>query len=178
MDDKDYLIVIATPLLTFLFNYLFYRFIKGDIEQKIHQNNISYSGVFQEKLEVYKGLLEKIYITESSLKKLVIQGKNQKEVLAYIDDFLKYATINQPFLTEKMIKDLRALRIEFSNILWDANNLLVAKSDVINNTSPETFDSWLAATKKIMKEEPFTEIKERIMKQMKSDLQTVEGKNK
>lgn len=116
MEHFNLAVVIATPILTFIANYIFYRFIKSDVDKKIHQNNIAFSGVFQEKIEVYRELLGTIYDIKVQL---YIYGKsktqeNAKTTVLLLLDFRRFFIVNQPFLSDSMLMDLNKLRETFS----------------------------------------------------------------
>lgn len=113
---SQYLVIILTPLLTLLANYIFYRFIKADVDKKIHQNNIAFSGIFQEKIKVYRQLLEKIY----DLRLLInlydeFETKEDTKTTAlHILEFTKFYEINRPFISDAIHQASEKLRETFT----------------------------------------------------------------
>jgi hypothetical protein len=49
---------IIPVILTLVGNLIFYLFIKNKVDKSIEENKIAYSGVFREKIDIYRELVE------------------------------------------------------------------------------------------------------------------------
>src|SRR5574343_541971 len=100
---------ITPVLLTLLGNLLFYVLIKNKVDKSIEENKIAYSGVFKEKLDIYRELLDKTYSIKKELHRIQYIGNKEEleKLMLDINNYIKFYTINQPFLSEEMLKNLK-----------------------------------------------------------------------
>lgn len=161
-------VIVATPILTFLFNYLFYRFIKTDVENKIHQNNISYSGVFREKIDIYRELLEKTYDIHLILVKMSLNGTKEdgKTTILLLHEYKRFYSVNRPYLSEVVLNHFIKLFEEYKGI-WEK----LYKYNSQNNT--DGFSEFLNASKTLTATNLFSQIEKQLIEEMKVELKTV-----
>ena len=106
---------ILPAIKTIIGNFIFYLWIKGRIEKSIEKNKIAYSGIFKEKVNIYRELLEKTYGIKKELNRFQYVGTKEEgiELMQKINDYIQFYTINQPFLSDEMLSDLNKIRSEF-----------------------------------------------------------------
>lgn len=109
-----YIELLIPAILTVLGNIAFYKFIKTKSEQSIQKYSIAYSGIFMERLSIYRTLLEKMYVLKISLSEHISKDKTETgELLKNFNDFIKFSKINEPLLSDSLSFNLRKLDKEF-----------------------------------------------------------------
>jgi hypothetical protein len=112
-----YIEILIPAILTILGNIAFYKFIKTKSEQSIHKYSIAYSGIFMERLSIYRTLLEKIFDLKISLSEHISDDKTEtEELLKNFNDFIKFSRTNEPLLSDSLSVNLRKLDKEFRMI--------------------------------------------------------------
>jgi hypothetical protein len=102
-------------------NILFYIFIKIKSDKAIQKYSIVYSGVFMERLTIYRKLLEEIFDLKVSLSEHIQEDKEEtEELLKKFNSFIKCCKINEPLLSDSLSKNLQKLDKEFRLITQDA----------------------------------------------------------
>ena len=159
---------LLPAIITIIGNVIFYLLIKGRIEKSIERNKIAYSGIFTEKIKIYKELLEKTYSIKRELNRFQYVGTKEegREIMQSINNYIQFYLVNQPFLSEKMISDLNEIRKEFQEV-FDAFYKHIASDH--SGDLKEFFE----AGNKLKLDEPFKLIEERIIDEMRSDLKVI-----
>jgi len=88
------------------------------------------------------------------------------EIMKTINEYIQYYTINQPFLSENMIKNLNIIRFEFQDIFesFDKHK---------SNKTSESLTEFIKAGN-MLKGNSLSDIENKILIEMKSDLK-IEG---
>jgi len=156
---------ILPAIITIIGNLIFYVWIKGRVDKTLERNKIAYGGIFKEKVEIYRELLKRTYEIKKELNRFYYSGKKEDstEIMQKINDYIQFYLINQPFLSEQMLSDLKMLREEYQDIL-DKFYRHIANSDA------EFIDEFFKATNKLRSNGPFQEIENRIIYEMRNDL--------
>lgn len=165
---------IIPGLVAIIGNCIFYLLIKNRVDKQIENYKISYSGIFKEKIEIHKNLLKIIF----SLKRDVQQyqyfenDESFNKIRTDFNNYIEYYLINQPFIKEEIIKELKQMTTElqecfeaFSLYKVSQNNPGLSKEAYDENTK-----KYIDAGNKIKRNEPFKYIEEKILKEMKEDL--------
>jgi hypothetical protein len=160
---------ILPAIITIIGNFVFYLWIKGRIDKSIEQNKIAYSGVFKEKVNIYRELLEKTYGIKKDLNRFQYVGTKEEgtDIMQKINEYIQFYSINQPFLSDEMLSDLNKIRSEFQEV-FDKFYMHIANSNSDNLTE------FFEAGNKLKKDNPFKEIEERIIAEMRKDLKVTE----
>ena len=157
--------LVLPAIITVICNILFYLWIKKGVDKSLEQYKISYSGIFKEKIDIYRELLSKTYNLKRTISRFQYVGTKEEgsEIMESINQYINYYLVNQPFLSDDMLNDLNNMRKEFQNV-FDAfyKNL--------HSDNNELFKEWVAAGNKLKSNEPFKQIEERIIAEMKKDL--------
>lgn len=154
---------ITPVLLTLLGNLIFYVLIKNKVDKSIEENKIAYSGVFKEKLDIYRELLDKTYTIKKELYRIQYIGSKEEleKLMLSINDYIKFYTINQPFLSDEMLKNLKEIRSEFQYIFDEFYK---------HFTNQDNLEDFFKASNKLKENNPFEKIENVIISEMKKDL--------
>ena len=160
---------ILPAIITIIGNILFYLLIKGRIDKSIEKNKIAYSGIFKEKVNIYRELLERTYGIKKDLNRFQYVGTKEEgtDIMRKINDYIQFYTINQPFLSDKMLTDLNQIRSEFQEV-FDKFYMH------ITNSKSDNLTEFFEAGNKLKNNNPFKEIEERIISEMRKDLKISE----
>ena len=110
--------ILLPGLVTVAGNLIFYLWIKGRIDKSIEKNKIAFSGIFSEKILIYRELLERTYEIKKTLSLFQYSGTKEDgiSIMESINDYIKFYKINQQFLSDKMLTDLNRIRSGFQEI--------------------------------------------------------------
>jgi len=157
--------LVLPAVITVICNILFYLWIKKSVDKSLEQYKISYSGIFKEKIDIYRELLSKTYSIKRTISRFQYIGTKEEgaEIMESINQYIDYYLINQPFLSDEMLNDLNKMRKELQNVFDAFHKNLYGKND-------ELLKEWIDAGNKLKSNEPFKQIEERIISEMKKDL--------
>ena len=165
---------IIPGLVAIIGNYIFYLFIKNKVDKQIENYKISYSGVFKEKIEIHKNLLKMIFRLKKDIQQYQYFETDESfnKIRNDFNDYIEYYLVNQPFIKDEIIDELKKMTSElqecfesFSLYKVSQNNQGLSKEGYAENTK-----KYIAAGNKIKLNEPFKDIEEKILKEMKADL--------
>jgi hypothetical protein len=169
------IIKIALPgIIAILGNLLVYLIVKKRIDKSIEKHKISFTGVFQEKITIYKELLKKIYTIKGIIQQFQYSGKEESgnQCFLEINNFINYYLANQPFLSETMIENLKKIRIEFQDA-FDAFYIYHSDPTKGINKSIDTdfvYKKFIDARNKMKNDEPFRDLEKVLVSEMKHDI--------
>ncbi len=168
--------IILPAILTVILNILFYLFIKKRIDRSIEEYKIAYSGIFKEKIEVYREILDKSYRIMTLVSRYHISSnEDQKdEFLKEIETFINYYLKNQPFLSENMLDKLKKIRAEFQ-FVFDNSYMYFSILDnrgIPKEMRTEITSKFFEAGNKLKKNNSFDELIKVVVKEMREDLKT------
>ncbi|MFG6686409.1 hypothetical protein ACGK9U_07500 [Mariniflexile sp. HNIBRBA6329] len=160
---------ILPAIITIIGNVIFYLWIKGKVDKSIEKNKIAYSGIFKEKVNIYRELLEKTYGIKKELNRFQYVGTKEEgnKLMQKINAYIQFYSINQPFLSDEMLSDLNKMRAEFQDVF---DKFYMHISDRKSDNLTEFFD----AGNKLKSNNPFNEIEMRIIMEMRNDLKIAE----
>jgi hypothetical protein len=169
------IIKIALPgIIAILGNLLVYLIVKNKIDKSIEKHKISYTGVFKEKIAIYKELLKKIYEIKAIIQQYQYSGQEESgnKCFLEINNFINFYLANQPFLSETMIANLMKIRIEFQDA-FDAFYMYHKDPNKGINKSVDTdfvFKKFIDARNKMKSDEPFNDLEKVLITEMKHDI--------
>ena len=160
--------IILPAVITVVLNIIFYLLIKHQVEKSLEKQKIAYSGVFAEKIKIYRELLKMTYEAKSTISSFQyhVDEEQGKEIMKVLNDYNKYFRINEPFLSQSMINSFKKLHKEFQEIFEPMYLYNIA------NPSEEKMAEFFKATNKLRTNEIFIELESNIVSQMRSDLKT------
>lgn len=166
---------ITPGLIAVIGNIIIYLFIKSRIDKSIEKYKIIYSGVYKEKIEIYKSLLKKIFELKFKIQQYLYTGREDltSNIALDFNEMIIFYQINQPYLSESVINNLKKIINELQDC-YDAsyigNNL--NKIPVLDNSvTNDSFNKFLDSFRKMKANHPFIEIESIIINEMRNDLQ-------
>jgi hypothetical protein len=159
---------ILPALITVIGNIIFYLWIKGRIEKSIEKNKIAYSGIFKEKIDIYRMLLEKTFVIKKELNQFQYVGTKEVgiEIMQKINDYIQFYSINQPFLSDEMLSNLEKIRAEYQEVFEKLYKH-------ISSEKGDFLDDFFEAGNKLKENNTFKKIENEIIKEMRKDLKIV-----
>ncbi|MEY4834312.1 MAG: hypothetical protein RI980_427 [Bacteroidota bacterium] len=165
---------IIPGLIAVLGNLIFYLLIKNKVDKQIENYKISYSGIFKEKIEIHKYLLKMIYKIKKDIQQYQYFGNDEQfgQIRKDFNDFIEYYQINQPFLKEEIIQELKKMTKELQSCFESFSLYKVSENN--QGLSKEAFKEnqkkFIDAGNKLKLNEPFNTIEKCIIKEIKNDL--------
>ena len=125
-----YLEFLIPAILTVIGNIIFYLIIKKRVDKSITKYSIIYSGIFTERLKIYRILLEKIFDLKLSIEEQINSSrKDVTNITENFNEFMKSSKINAPLLSDKMNKNLEKLKLEFSDLTKEVKGINRTKTN-------------------------------------------------
>ncbi|HEY9045042.1 MAG TPA: hypothetical protein VIN08_04070 [Ohtaekwangia sp.] len=148
--------------------------MKRKIDNAIERHKISYSEIFKEKLEVHKQILKGIIELKSKIQQYQYSGNQDlaKEIFLDVNRFISHYQMNRPFIRTKILEGLKALTEELQKCFEDfyKHNYLTTKEGIDPQIIVETLNKYFEAGNKFKKDEPFGQIEDLIISEMRADL--------
>jgi hypothetical protein len=165
---NEILKTILPAAITVILNTIFYLLIKHKVERSLEKQKIAYSGVFAEKIKIYRELLKMTYEAKSAISLFEYDGdeKKGKKIMKVLNNYNKYFRINEPFLSQVMLNSFKKLHKDFQEI-FEPMYLYH-----IGNPSEDKIKNFFNATNKSRGKDIFIELESNIVSQMRSDLST------
>lgn len=168
--------IILPATLTIIGNVIFYLIIKKRVDRSIEEYKIAYSGVFKEKIEVYREILDKSYRILNLVATYHISSNQdiKDEFLKEIRTFINYYLKNQPFLSENMLNKLKKIQAEFQ-FVFDNSSMYFSISDnrgISKEMRTKMTSKFFEAGNKLKKNNSFDELIKVVVKEMREDLKT------
>jgi len=169
--------LIVPGLVAAVGSAVFYWRVKSKIDKSIEAHKVSYAGVFKERIEIYKKLLEEIFEIEDtlSLRMNTMSRDDVNSITEKINAFIRFCWINQPFLSVSLFDKIENLRKEYVECFKDSHIGGEKRKQKITMT--EGIEQQMKSLNKL-KGDHFKLIRNEIITQMRKDLQTDEKKNK
>ena len=168
------LTAILPAILTITGNVLFYLWIKQKVDNSIEKHKIAFSGIFKERIDIYKEILRQIFDIKQFIQQYQYGGTPDKgeKIMLDINKFINYYLINQPFLSDKMIAELKKIREEFQSVFdnFYIHHSISEKQGIDPDTRTELLKKFFEAGNKLKGDHPFKTLEETIIKEMRTDL--------
>ena len=174
---NEFLKLALPALVTIIGNVVFYLIIKGKVDKSIESYKISYSGVFKEKIDIYKEILTQAYDLKIKIRQFQYFGKAEfgEQIKVDFNKFIRFYIINKPFLSETIIDNLKRLVSELQECFEDfyKQNTLQDKAGLPSDVRRELLQKFFDSGNKFKKDNPFEELENNIIKEMKQDLMLI-----
>lgn len=165
---------ILSAFLTALFNVIFYRSIKAKIDKSIEKHKIAYSGIFKEKIDIYKKLLEMLYDLKSCISRYQYEGTTDesRKIMDDINSFIRFYEINRPFLSENIIINFKKIRSELQEVFDNLYRYHYLSNQTIDNeeSKAELWNLYTTAVNKLRDKKHFESLEYNIIKEIRDDL--------
>jgi len=166
--------LILPAFLTIIANVIFYWYIKSRIDKSIEKLKISYSGVFKEKIENYKNILSNLVDLKYKIQSYQYFGTidDGETLMREFNEFINFLQKSRPFLSDKILKDIRALQDELQNCLDDfyKYKALNQAGSLQSKTRFESVKGFFESGNKFKTNNPFNELEENIITEIRNDL--------
>lgn len=171
---KPLLTAILPAVLTILGNILFYLWLKARIDNSIEKHKVAFSGIYKERLDIYKELLKQIYDLKRQLHQYQHSGNPEAAQLFMLDTnkFIRFYMINRPFLSKKVASELIKIREEFQSVFDDffMHHSLSREKGIEPKDRSEFLKKFFEARNKLIKDDPFNELEGKIVAEVKAEL--------
>src|SRR5690606_33554733 len=125
----NFLTPIVAAVATVICNAAYFAFVKNKIEKQIESYKIAYSGIFKEKVDIYKELLR----TMDELKdRIVTYGHTGREdfqefnqLKQEINNFIRLYQYGSMFYPKKIVKTCTQIRDEFQLVFESSARLFL-----------------------------------------------------
>lgn len=170
--------LIIPGLVAIIGNMIFYCFIKKRVDKSIDRFKISYSGIYKEKINIYKEVLKEMFKLKHKIEQYQFSGNNQLGV-ELRDDFnqlISLYKVNSPFLTEVILNGLNRLTNELQCCFEDfyLYHSTSQKSGIDSQNMIVLNQKFIESLNKFKLNEPFKEIENLLIAEMKKDLKIFE----
>ena len=151
--------------------------IKIAFVKETENSKIIFSGLFKERVDIYKTLLKHIFEIKSSIHQFQYFGNTEEQydkIVNAMKSFIAYYWIHQPFFSKKLLAELNKIRTEFQSVFEDFYLYRsVANTQGINpETRVELINKFFVAGNKLKTDDPFNILEETIIQEMRIDLGT------
>lgn len=161
-------------IIAILGNIVFYIIVKKRIDKSIEKYKISYSGIYKEKIEIHKELLKQLYGLKNKVQSYQYHGRKEigEELFHDFNNFINYYIIHQPFIKKKILDGLKDFTKELRECFEDiySHNSLNEFNEIDPEIRANLLKKFFVALGKFRKNEPFEQIENLIISEMKSDL--------
>jgi len=170
----EFVKLMVPGLVAVLGNIIFYWIIKSKIDKKIEKHKISYSGIFREKIEIYKSLLQRVFDLKQKIQQYQYFGieKLGGEIRTDFNNFISFYLVNQPFLSEKMITNIQTVIHELQGCFDDffMHNSLSIKDGISPEQLNKLVNKFFESGNKFKTNHPFKDLENTIIAEMRIDL--------
>ncbi len=170
-----YAIAAIGGIVSIICNAVTIIFVKYSVDKSLENHKIAYSGIFKEKIEVHRKLLEHIYLLKLKVHRFGYSGNEEmaQEIFKDFESFINFYLINQPFLKPKTLGLLKKLNSEYQEV-FDTFCLSIVIRKTPGLDSEKISENALKTIEAMnkFKGNYFMEIEEQIILDMREDLNT------
>lgn len=177
MDTLEFLKLILPGLIAVIGNLIFYIIVKNRIDKSIEKYKIAYLGVFKEKTEVYKSILQKSYDLRNSVYHYQFDkdpDKLKEEIHKEFNDFIRFYSINRTFISSSILQYLKDIKFQLESVFTSFNEVGYMKSrQLTKEESNRITNGFFEASAKIRNnnpDNPFLILEEKIIEEIRSEL--------
>ena len=172
------LYLIIPGLVAIIGNIIFYVIVKNRIDKSIEKYKISYAGIYQEKIKIHKEILSKLFEIKLKIQQYQYSGNQQmgEELFLDFNNFIAFYTKNQPFLKHEILDGLKTITKELQSCFDDfyMHNSLSQTSGLEPSIRTETLKKFFESGNKFKTNQPFKQIEELLIEEMRKDLKIKE----
>ena len=165
---SEWIKILFPGIVTVILNILFYLFIKNRVEKSLERDRITFSGLFLEKINIYRKLLELAVTAKRSIVKFQHDTSSDQNQLVQksLNQFSDYARTNEPFMSKEIIKQLERLHADYKDVflplyLYDEGG-----------RNEYRIKSFRESIEKLADKNTFKELEDSIIEEMRRELRT------
>ncbi|GEM_PF-3061500 len=161
---------VACAVATVIANVAFLAYVKNDLDKKMETFKIAYSGIFKEKLEIYKNLLERMDYTKSLVLNYGHSGDNFEvkpvEIMKEINIFIKLIDHGSIFYNDTISNIVSEIRIEFQDVFDLSFRRFNLKQSELREGE---FEEYLVKLGRLTRGTQYHELKEQLIKTIREE---------
>lgn len=168
----DFIKIILPAVLTIIGNIVFYLFIQKKANESIEKYKVVFSGIYKEKIDVYRNILQKIYAMKYIVIKFCLSGQGEEnEIKLEIHSFINYFTVNQMFFSNSLLKKLTEYTNNIQEVFKDCLDYYQLRGiELEPNEMERLLKKVKDSTNQLTQGQPFSEIEKMIIHEMRNDL--------
>ena len=166
--------ILLPAVLTILGNYFFYIYIKNSVDQSIEDFKISYSGIFKERIDIYRQCLKYIIDIDYKIRSFRLNGNEETSnaIFSLINEFINYILINRPFISASLIKKINEIRSKYQQV-FDKNVLSYGLKGQIPADEHNKFFIDAIKSINLLNDKEFKELEDSIILEMRKDMRVI-----
>ncbi|WP_207425685.1 hypothetical protein [Pedobacter sp. SYSU D00535] len=163
----DIIAIAAPAILTLLGNFLFYTWVKKRVDSNIEKFKITYSGVFKEKIDVYKSLLGQLHDLKLKVNQYQYHPEQsfQRAIMEDFNAVVRSYSVNKPFFSDAIHSLFKEFTVELRSVFEAFATAERAPRSV------EADKGYWDAVNKLRKGEIFVAIEDKLVAEIRADLQ-------
>ena len=169
------LALFVPAFLTFVFNAIFLVFIQRQISKSLERFKVSYSGIYKERIDIYRELLKRVLELKNLTRDFTMKGDNDElagRIMKASNDLIDFYFINQAFVSKNVDGYLKEIREKLNKIFEAAySHFKIGSIETIpKEKKDELIDNYFEALKEIRSNNVFYNIESTIIQEMRKDL--------
>lgn len=168
---QDFWIVITAALATTLFNAIYFAFVKKDIDRRMEQFKIAYSGIFQEKIQLYRQLLTSM---DELKEKIISYGhggddafEDANDIKIEINKFIRLYEHGAMFYSRKIERICSEIRIEFQQVFESSFKYFYFKA--IEGHNRDDLNDYISALSSLTQSEKYYQLKQELIQNVREE---------
>src|SRR5688572_17026840 len=173
---EEYIPYLLPAVITVIFNVIFYLLIKRRIDNSIERFRNSYSGVFKEKIDIYKSLLIELHDLTLKINQYQYLDNEEfnTEIKSGFNKLIKIYLTNRPFISLEIISLFQKITKEIQSIYEALTLGSIARIGKMQVDQMQKFDTaYWEAVNKLRDNKSLKEIEEGIVLEMRKELQAI-----
>ncbi len=161
--------ILAPAVITILANVIILLFLKNRVDRRIEQFKVVHSGIFKERLEIYRLLLRKTVKIKAQIYRYGYGTGEPKKIMGDINRLIDLLRINRPFISPEINRISSNLIWLFQEILdafYLGNKNLTSNSDF----NPDHNKAYIAALNELKKNEEFKKLEDMLDGEIRKSL--------
>jgi hypothetical protein len=167
--------LLVPALITILANFLFYWYIKSRLDKSIEKLKISYSGIFKEKIEIYKTILSSLVDLKYKIQTYQYFGTadDGEKLMLEFNIFINFLQKSRPFLSDNILITIRQIQDELQTCLDDfyKYKALNQAEGIGSKTRIASMNRFFESGNKFKTNSPFSDLEGKIILEIRNDLQ-------
>lgn len=168
---QEFWIAIVAALATVIFNAIYFAFVKKDIDRRMEQFKISYSGVFQEKINLYRQLLTSMDDLKVKILSYGHSGGDNfsegQELKIEINKFIQLYEHGAMFYSRKIERICSDIRVEFQQVFESSFKYHYFKA--IDSENRDDLNDYLSALSALTQSAKYYQLKQELIQNIRQE---------
>ena len=163
-------IPIISAIASVVANAIYLSFVKKDLDKRLESYKIAYSGIFKEKLDLYKNLIEEMEELKTKILTFGHQGEVSKlqiqDLMSDVNNFIKLNEYGSIFYNTKIENIISDIRKEFQEVLDLSHMRVFTKA---NNFEFGEFENYLKKLSELTSGKNYSRLKQQLIQSIRED---------